>query len=169
MHKRFSVGFTIVELMIVIVVIGIIVRITVVAYNGTQSRAKDTAVQDDLVKLGDALNLYYADNGSYPTDNVALGTITNMKFTKSNYMTSGNAVLYCATPSPNPGRWMVVIAKSVSGKVYDIQNDAQVEPYAYGTFPGASTTADCGNFLGTVPAPVGVWIHSTASGWMSNF
>ena len=60
-------GFTIVELLIVIVVIGILAAITVVAYNGIQSRTKITKSQSDLTSMQKLLSLYHADNGSYPT------------------------------------------------------------------------------------------------------
>ena len=48
-------GFTIVELLIVIVVIGILAAITVVAYNGVQDRAKATKIQSDLQLLQKAI------------------------------------------------------------------------------------------------------------------
>lgn len=60
-------GFTIVELLIVIVVIGILAAITIVAYNGIQDRAeasKTTAAVEAYVK---ALKLYKIDNDAYPT------------------------------------------------------------------------------------------------------
>jgi prepilin-type N-terminal cleavage/methylation domain-containing protein len=56
-------GFTIVELLIVIVVIGILAAITIVAYNGTQKRARDTARAQDIAGIKKALLLYQADNG----------------------------------------------------------------------------------------------------------
>ena len=59
-------GFTIVELLIVIVVIGILAAITVVAYNGIQARAKDTTRSNDLAAIQKALELYKTDNGTYP-------------------------------------------------------------------------------------------------------
>ena len=60
-------GFTIVELLIVIVVIGILAAITIVAYNGIQARASFSKNQSDLSSLNKALQLYYAQNGAYPS------------------------------------------------------------------------------------------------------
>lgn len=59
-------GFTIVELLIVIVVIGILAAITIVAYNGIQGRARDAKRQTDLTAIQQGLELYYTDNGGYP-------------------------------------------------------------------------------------------------------
>ena len=60
-------GFTIVELLIVIVVIGILAAITIVAYNGIQDRARTTARVSDVRSIQQAIELYHADNGTYPT------------------------------------------------------------------------------------------------------
>jgi prepilin-type N-terminal cleavage/methylation domain-containing protein len=59
-------GFTIVELLIVIVVIGILAAITIVAYNGVQNRAKATQYQSDAVALDKKMELYNTLNSSYP-------------------------------------------------------------------------------------------------------
>ena len=59
-------GFTIVELLIVIVVIGILAAITIVAFNGVQDRAKFTREKSDMLNLNKAIQLYYAENGTYP-------------------------------------------------------------------------------------------------------
>lgn len=60
-------GFTIVELLIVIVVIGILAAITIVAYNGIQQRARDSERQAEMKSVEKALEMYYVDNGGYPT------------------------------------------------------------------------------------------------------
>jgi prepilin-type N-terminal cleavage/methylation domain-containing protein len=59
-------GFTIVELLIVVVVIGILAAITVVAYNGVQQRTKNTKRMADLSSVARALEAQYAANGKYP-------------------------------------------------------------------------------------------------------
>lgn len=62
-HNR---GFTIVELLIVIVVIAILAAVTIVAYNGIQSRAKDSQRLADIAAITKALELYKTQNGQYP-------------------------------------------------------------------------------------------------------
>lgn len=59
-------GFTIVELLIVIVVIGILAAITVVAYNGIQDRANDSRRISDVKSIIKALELYKVKQGYYP-------------------------------------------------------------------------------------------------------
>jgi prepilin-type N-terminal cleavage/methylation domain-containing protein len=59
-------GFTIVELLIVIVIVAILAAITVVAYNGVQSRARDSKRAQDLAIIKKALLLYQATNGGVP-------------------------------------------------------------------------------------------------------
>jgi len=59
-------GFTIVELLIVIVVIGILAAIVIVAYNGVQNRAKDASRASSVIALQKAIEMYNADNGYYP-------------------------------------------------------------------------------------------------------
>lgn len=60
-------GFTIVELLIVIVVIGILAAIVIVAFNGMQTRARDTSKESSVGGLMKAIELYNAENGSYPS------------------------------------------------------------------------------------------------------
>ncbi len=59
-------GFTIVELLIVIVVIGILAAIVIVAYNGAQGRARDSQRLSDVETIRKALEIYKINNGAYP-------------------------------------------------------------------------------------------------------
>jgi prepilin-type N-terminal cleavage/methylation domain-containing protein len=61
--KRNQSGFTIVELLIVIVIIGILAAITVVAYNNIQQRGRDAQRMQDLADTAKALHLHYIGNG----------------------------------------------------------------------------------------------------------
>lgn len=65
MQKNKS-GFTIVELIIVIVIIAILATITIVAYRGVQGRARDDRRKTDIASITKAMEIYYDDNGRYP-------------------------------------------------------------------------------------------------------
>lgn len=78
-NNRRATGFTIVELLIVIVVIAILAAVTVVAYNGIQQRARDSTRTSDIAAIHRALELYRADNGVFPsvgTDNIGYNIST---------------------------------------------------------------------------------------------
>jgi prepilin-type N-terminal cleavage/methylation domain-containing protein len=59
-------GFTIVELLIVVVVIAILAAITIVSYNGITTRAENTKTISTVVTYSEALTAYAALNGYYP-------------------------------------------------------------------------------------------------------
>jgi len=73
-----SKGFTIVELLIVIVVIGILAAITIVSFNGVQSRARTTKINTDITNLQKAITAARITNGGTPlryvTNNTATGS-----------------------------------------------------------------------------------------------
>lgn len=62
-------GFTIVELLIVIVIIGILAALVIVAYTGIQNRARDTQYQTDAQAIQKKAEAFAAENGNgaYPT------------------------------------------------------------------------------------------------------
>lgn len=62
-------GFTIVELLIVIVVIGILAAISIVAYSGIQGRAQDSQRVAQMNALKKSIEIYYTLNGQYPQCN----------------------------------------------------------------------------------------------------
>ena len=97
MTKTKNQGFTIVELLIVIVVIAILASISIVSYTGVQNRANDAAVQTDLRNFISNIELVKLDSstGSYPYTPTAS---MNFKFTKSAYGmgSDGKTVKYCS-------------------------------------------------------------------------
>lgn len=60
-------GFTIVELLIVIVVIGILAALVLNTFQGVQARARDTERKTDVNALATQYEVFYNDNGRYPT------------------------------------------------------------------------------------------------------
>ena len=106
-------GFTIVELLIVIVIIGILAAITTVAYNGLQNRARTAAAQALANQASKKVAAYYVTNGSYPTDLTAaeVNDISNLQYTVNNSVspatycltaTSGNVSYYLSSTQSTP-------------------------------------------------------------------
>jgi len=65
--KNKSKGFTIVELLIVIVVIGILATLVIVTFTGIQQKARDSKRKTDVGAVQAALESYYSSNNTYPT------------------------------------------------------------------------------------------------------
>lgn len=107
--KKTITGFTIVELLIVIVVIAILATISVVAYTGIQNRASDTAVKSDLRNLANLVQAYHAEFGVYPTGGGNDGTLTGIAFkpSKGSYQRDINNLYYCAVLSGANARFAV--------------------------------------------------------------
>ena len=61
-----TVGFTLVEITIVIAVIAILTAITLVIFNNVQQQSRDNTRANNARLLMNALDHYYADNGEYP-------------------------------------------------------------------------------------------------------
>jgi len=59
-------GFTIIELLIVIVVIGILAGLVLNTFRGIQARARDTERQTDVNAIATQLEVYHTDEGFYP-------------------------------------------------------------------------------------------------------
>ena len=80
--KKRNQGFTIVELLIVIVVIGILALLVITTYSGIQAKARNSKRQTDVQAVQTQLEAYFAQNGHYPslTDmNSSSWLTTNMK------------------------------------------------------------------------------------------
>jgi len=77
-------GFTIVELLIVVVVIAILAAITIVSYNGITNRANASAAKSTAATLQKKAELYQSENGRYPITAAELTSDT----TKSWYVSS---------------------------------------------------------------------------------
>lgn len=141
-------GFTIVELLIVIVVIGVLAAITVVAFNGVQGRAHDISLQNDLQAIAKKLEMYKVDTAVYPAGAAQL-TPLQLKASKSaygNHMVTGGFdynLVYCRMPAAAPTDYALV-AFSKSGARFKFTSANGLSPYTGGTNGSATICTDAG-------------------------
>lgn len=113
-------GFTIVELLIVIVVIGILAALVITTYSGIQQKGRDTERQTDIKAIHGQLEAYYAQSGHYPTlANVNDSTFrgANMKGLDADALQDpkGSAPTLVATPTANSYAYAVTPAGCDNG------------------------------------------------------
>lgn len=100
--KKRNKGFTIVELLIVIVVIGILALLVITTYSGIQAKARNAKRQTDIQSLQTQLEAFFSQNGYYPsrTDmNTASWRATNMKSLDPNALVDPSSSCAPATAS----------------------------------------------------------------------
>lgn len=62
-------GFTVVELVVVVIVIGLLIGFTTLAYREAQRNARNEKYKTDALSLQSAVDDYYSENGDYPSPN----------------------------------------------------------------------------------------------------
>jgi general secretion pathway protein G len=65
---RRSGGFTLIELLIVMSLIIILASVGLMAYRSSVQRGREAVLKEDLYRMRDAIDQYYADKGKYPSD-----------------------------------------------------------------------------------------------------
>jgi len=70
-------GFTLIEIMVVILILGLLATLVVQSLRGATDKAKRTKAMADIAELKTALDRYYIDMGSYPTSDQGLAALVN--------------------------------------------------------------------------------------------
>lgn len=143
---RISPGFTIVELLVVIVVIGILAAITIVSYTGISQRANVASLVSDLANASKQLKLYYVDHGTYPTsldgNNCPLGSAPSPDTRYCLKSSSGATLTYA---NVLPSIFSLKATNSSSTTAYSITDRSQPTvatatcPTDFIAVPGSST------------------------------
>jgi general secretion pathway protein G len=91
---RRSTGFTLVEIMVVVVILGILAVLIVPRVLGRSDEARQAAAKHDIATIMQSLKLYRLDNGRYPTNDQGL-----------------QALVTKPTSSPAPSNWKPYLDK----------------------------------------------------------
>ena len=118
--RRVSRGFTLLELMVVIVIIGVLAALIAPKVLEKVGQAKVTAASSDISNLMNALKMYKLDNGRYPSQDQGLPALVAKP-------TSGSV----------PGNW--------KGYLDKLPDDPWKHPYQYAN-PGAHGEIDVFSF-----------------------
>lgn len=148
MRRQKQTGFTIVELLIVIVVIGILAAITIVAYSGVQKKAYDSQRITAADSIQKALAMYAIDNaGKYPNGCTPIGTGCNVSTLAGalvpDYLTS-------IPNDPNTATPMQYVSRTTSDG-YGLRVSYQVKPMCKYYGGEASASANGGWWGASVP------------------
>lgn len=71
LQKNLQAGFTIIELLIVIAIIGILATLVLTNFQGAQAKGRDTVRKNDINSIYQKLEEYYNENGGYPDGNLS--------------------------------------------------------------------------------------------------
>jgi type II secretion system protein G len=134
--KKSKQGFTLIELLVVVAIIGLLATLSIVALNNARARARDARRVADIKQIQTALELYYNDQGSYPTANIiSAGTVAT------------NSIVYMGTVPTAPTPF-----DNTSGTACNATNNL----YTYtGTAQTYSLTYCLGSATGGIAAGVG--------------
>jgi general secretion pathway protein G len=122
---RRQAGFTLIEIMVVIVIIGIMAALVVPNLAGRQDQAQVTAAKSDLRALGNALEMYKLDNFSYPSSEQGLEALVEKPAgfpEPKNWVPGGYVKKLPTDPWGNPYRY---ISSGTGFQLYSLGADGQ--------------------------------------------
>lgn len=113
-NARSAKGFTLMELLVVLAIIGLLLSVAVPHYFGSLDRSKESVLKHDLVTMRDAIDKFYGDTGRYPDD---LAELTKNKYLRHIPVDPLTESMETWQILPPP--------EGVKGNVYDIKSGAE--------------------------------------------
>ena len=74
-EMRKKIGFTLIETMVVVAIIGIIMGVAIPSVSMYRRRTKEAKARTDIESLGIAIKMYQVDTGGYPSETGLAGTL----------------------------------------------------------------------------------------------
>lgn len=147
-------GFTIVELLIVIVIIGILAAITIIAYNGIQQRAIGASLKTDLNGASNQLKMYQVDNSAYPTSNDCSGGVAPLP--PKICLKSSNGNSYSSYMANNSALPQTFSLQAVQGTVSYVVTDSTAPTLVVAVPPTLTspTATNIGSYTATLGATI---------------
>jgi len=140
-HKGQEEGFTLIELMVVVLIIAILIAIAIPTFLGARTRAQDRQAQSNLRNAFAAEKVVYTDNQTFTTNAGTLSAIEPSLTYSSDPVVSASSdakAIYVVTA--NSDGTVILGAKSKSGSCYYMQDSANAP-----TQFAKDTSPPCGN------------------------
>lgn len=145
-NKIIRSGFTVIELIIVIVVIGVLASVVLVNFSDVRTKGTDSVVQSELRDFGDQIATYSSTNldGYYPANNDTALAAVGIMISKKSYETSSGGLLYCTKSDYSD---FAILAQSKTGKIFAYTSNGELKPYT--TYTSLTNySAICTSFMG---------------------
>lgn len=127
--RRSTAGFTLIELMVVLAIMGILITIAQPSLKQSVVRAREAVLKENLFQMREAIDQYYADNGKYPAQ---LADLVNTEQKDKSYLRS-----IPTDPFTNAVDWITINVESEDGGIFDVHSASTlvaIDGTAYNTW-----------------------------------